>query len=160
MMICPQWRWREIILLIWEHAGRSESEQVTARSGRDFAALAAMADSEQQSPVLALVSDFGEFPATPEQSTCQRARIRRDIDDLGIKEFFTPTRDRVTLSVQVGAFKPDRRSLRQPCEAIDLALTLQDALFITERKSHVSQLRGRWGCKPFTSRVRRGHRGY
>jgi hypothetical protein len=66
-------------------------------------ALEAMTDSEQHSAVLALVSDFGEFPATPEQVRASEHEYDAILDDLGIKHFFAPTRERVTLSVQVGA---------------------------------------------------------
>ena len=104
-------------------------------------AIAAMADSEQQSPVLALVSDFGELPATPEQVRASEQEYDAILDDLGIKDFFTPTRERVTLSVQVGALKPDRKIFEAAIAQIDVALTLHDALFITERKSHVTAAR-------------------
>jgi FMN phosphatase YigB (HAD superfamily) len=104
-------------------------------------AIAAMVDSEQQSPVLALASDFGEFPATPEQIRSSEQEYDAILDDLGITEFFTPSRERVTLSAQVGAFKPDQNIFEAAVAKIDVALTLQDALFITERKSHVTAAR-------------------
>jgi FMN phosphatase YigB (HAD superfamily) len=43
--------------------------------------------------------------------------------------------------VQVGAFKPDRRIFEAALAKIDVALTLHDAFFITERKSHVTAAR-------------------
>jgi FMN phosphatase YigB (HAD superfamily) len=103
--------------------------------------LEVMTDSEGQSPVLALVSDFGEFPATPEQLRASEQEYEAILEHLGIKQFFTPTRERVTLSAQVGAFKPDKKIFEAAVAKIDIALSFQNVLFITERKSHVTAAR-------------------
>ena len=77
-------------------------------------ALEAVTDSEGQSPVQALISDFGEIPATPEQIRASEQEYEAILEDLGFTHFFTPTRERVTLSAQVGAFKPDKKIFEAP----------------------------------------------
>ena len=104
-------------------------------------ALEAVTDSEGQSPVQALISDFGEIPATPEQIRASEQEYEAILEDLGFTHFFTPTRERVTLSAQVGAFKPDKKIFEAPIAKIDMALILKNALFITERKPHVAAAR-------------------
>jgi FMN phosphatase YigB (HAD superfamily) len=119
-------------------------------------ALEAMADSEGQSLVLALVSDFGEFPA--EQLRASEEEYEAILEDLGIKQFFSPTRERVTLSAQVGAFKPDKKIFEAAVAKIDIALTFENVLFITERKAHVTAARA-LGCKLSTLGVLARSRG-
>jgi FMN phosphatase YigB (HAD superfamily) len=85
-------------------------------------------DSGGKPPVLGLISDF-DSPSEEYYAI---------LDQLGIRSFFEPVQTRVTLSSEVGVFKPDRRIFRAALDRIDPALTFGDAMFITENPAHVA----------------------
>ena len=104
-------------------------------------AILAMRDANGNTPVLALVSDFGEIPATLDQIQASQREYFGILQDLGILRFFEPVMQRVTLSTEVGAEKPSRRIFQAVIDKIGAGLLFQDVLFITERKSHVNAAR-------------------
>ena len=104
-------------------------------------AIQAMRDANGNASVLALVSDFGEIPATPEQIQASQSEYFGILRDLGILRFFEPLTQRVTLSTEVGAEKPSRRIFQAALAKIGGGLLFQDIMFITERKSHVNAAR-------------------
>ncbi len=63
------------------------------------------------------------------------------LDLLEIRPFFEPVQTRVTLSSEVGVFKPDRRIFEAAVDRIDPSLTFGDAMFVTENLSHVEAAR-------------------
>ena len=95
-------------------------------------AIQAMRDSDGEAAVLALVSDF-YMPDNPEQIPLIQQRYYELLDKLGIRSFFEPVADRVTLSTEVGVFKPD--------EKIDEGLGFRDVIFVTENQEHVLEAR-------------------
>jgi len=104
-------------------------------------AIQAMRDADGNAPVLALVSDFGEIPATPEQRQASQSEYFGILRNLGILGYFEPVARRVTLSTEVGAAKPSRRIFQAVIDKIGGGLLFQDVMFITERKSHVNAAR-------------------
>jgi FMN phosphatase YigB (HAD superfamily) len=74
-------------------------------------AIQAMRDSDGEAAVLALVSDFA-MPDNPEQIPLIQQRYYELLDKLGIRSFFEPVADRVTLSTEVGVSKPDEKIFR------------------------------------------------
>src|SRR5438067_1832953 len=104
-------------------------------------AIQALRDAGGKAPILALVSDFGEIPATAAQIEASRQEYFQILRDLGILRFFEPVTKRVTLSTEVGAEKPSRKIFKAVINKIGGGLRFQDVMFITERKSHVDAAR-------------------
>ena len=103
-------------------------------------AIQAMRDSKGEAAVLALVSDF-DMPDNPEQIPLIQQRYYELLDKLGIRSFFEPVADRVTLSTEVGVSKPDEKIFRAVIEKIDESLSFQDVVFVTENQGHVLEAR-------------------
>lgn len=104
-------------------------------------AIQEMRDTDGNAPVLALVSDFGDIPATPEQIRASQSEYFGILRGLGILRFFEPVAQTVTLSTEVGEEKPSRRIFKAVIDKIGGGLRFQDIMFITERKSHVDAAR-------------------
>jgi FMN phosphatase YigB (HAD superfamily) len=103
-------------------------------------AVQAMRDSNGEAAALALVSDF-DTPDNPEQIPLIQQRYYELLDKLSIRSFFEPVADRVTLSTEVGAFKPDEKIFRAVIEKIDEGLGFRDVIFVTENQEHVLEAR-------------------
>ena len=99
-------------------------------------AIQAMQDSGGKAAVLALVSDF-DMPDSPEHIPAIRQRYYEILDGLGIRSFFEPVAERVTLSSEVGVYKPAQKIFRAVIEKIDEDLGFRDVVFITENRGHV-----------------------
>ena len=82
---------------------------------------------------MALVSDF-DMPDDPEQIPIIRQRYYEILDGLGLRSLFEPVADRVTLSAEVGVFKPDERIFLAVIEKIADGLRFGDVVFITENR--------------------------
>jgi hypothetical protein len=91
---------------------------------------------ECTTPILALVSDFGPIPATREQILCSQKEYYKVLENLGIRSFFEPVAQRVTLSTEVGKLKPAKEIFQAVIEKIP-SLHFADVMFITEDRSHV-----------------------
>jgi peptidase M28-like protein len=105
-----------------------------------LAAIQAMRDPRGAAPILALVSDF-DMPDGPAQIPAIRERYFAILEGLGIRNFFEPVAKRVTLSTEVGVFKPDKRVFQAAVKKIDRRLALSNAVFITENSAHVEKAR-------------------
>ena len=102
--------------------------------------IAEMTDDAGRAVLLGLISDF--TPATtPEQIPAIQAEYYDIIGRLGIRSFFEPVAERVTLSTEVGVGKPDPAIFRRAIEKLDPAASFADALFVTENLAHVRAAR-------------------
>ncbi len=118
-----------------------EDQDVLLPGAREtLQAIRGMRDSSGEAAVSALVSDF-DMPDDPEQIPGIRQRYFEILDGLGIRSFFEPVADRVTLSSEVGVRKPDEKIFRAVIEKIDEDLGFRDVVFITENRGHVIEAR-------------------
>jgi Peptidase family M28 len=83
---------------------------------------------------LGLLSDFLE-PDAPEDVPQIRAQYLAILDQVGIRDLFEPVEQTVTLSTEVGAFKPDEAMFR--AAAGKAGASFADTIFITENRGHV-----------------------
>ncbi|MET1088440.1 MAG: M28 family peptidase [Arthrobacter sp.] len=98
--------------------------------------LAALRNGEQPAAELGLLSDF-DMPDEPSDVPVIQQRYYQLLDDLGIRQFFEPLAEHVTLSTEVGVFKPDEAVFRAAASKADPALEFGDVLFVTENRTHV-----------------------
>ncbi|MET0966099.1 MAG: M28 family peptidase [Nakamurella sp.] len=103
-------------------------------------AIAELTDPAGRQVRLGLISDFTPAPK-PEQIPAIQAEYYDIIARLGIRSFFEPVAQRVTLSTEVGVGKPDPAIFRRAIEKLDPAASLADALFVTENLAHVRAAR-------------------
>jgi hypothetical protein len=94
--------------------------------------LSALRDRDGTPVLLALGSDF-DAPAQQYYDI---------IENLGIRSFFEPVGARVTLSGEVGMYKPAEEFFAAAVTKADARLTFDDVLFVTENKAHVVAARG------------------
>ena len=118
-----------------------EREKLLPGARKTLKTIQAMRDAQGHAPVLALVSDFGEIPATPEQIQASQEEYLDILRGLSIQSFFKPLTQRVTLSTEVGAAKPSRKIFEAVIDKIGGGASFQNTLFITENKSHVDAAR-------------------
>jgi hypothetical protein len=85
---------------------------------------------------LGLLSDI-DMPTDPEEIPTIRERYHALLDQLGIRRFFEPLADRVTLSTEVGASEPAPAVFRAAVAKAEPGLTFGDVLFVTEDRGHV-----------------------
>ncbi|WP_138733367.1 M20/M25/M40 family metallo-hydrolase [Modestobacter excelsi] len=99
-------------------------------------AIDALRDGDRPAARLGLVSDF-DMTNDPSQVPVIQQRYYALLDDLGIRRFFEPVAERVTLSTEVGVFKPDEAVFRAAVTRAVPGLEFRDVLFVTENRSHV-----------------------
>lgn len=103
-------------------------------------AVRQMSDETGHPPVLALVSDF-----TAAQSPAQVPIIEQEyfdiLEHLGIREFFEPVSQRVTLSTRVGVQKPNKKIFAAAIKRAGGGPGFARAIFITENVGHVVKAR-------------------
>jgi FMN phosphatase YigB (HAD superfamily) len=99
-------------------------------------AIASLRTEGLPTALLGLVSDF-DMPDQPSDVAIIQQRYYALLDDLGIRRFFEPVAERVTLSTEVGAFKPDEAVFRAAASKVDPSLGFDQVLFITENRGHV-----------------------
>ena len=98
--------------------------------------LQKMHDDKNQPVILALISDF--LPAnTPEEIKEIKEKYYKILNNLGIRPFFEPVNERVTLSTEIGVNKPDPRIFRYAIDKISKGLSFKEVIYITENKDHV-----------------------
>jgi len=90
-----------------------------------------------------LVSDFGLVDSSDEVET-KRQEYYAILRQAGLDTFFLPLHQRVTLSTEVGVFKPDPQIFRAALDRLDPSIDLHHAMFITEKLEHVQAVR-EWG---------------
>ena len=95
---------------------------------------------DQQAPALGLISDFN-MPGSDDSVEGIKASYIAILDQLNIRQFFEPVSTRVTLSTEVGVFKPDPKIFRTALKRIDADAHFHDAVFITENRQHVNAAR-------------------
>ena len=95
---------------------------------------------DQQAPALGLISDF-DMPRPDDSVEGIKASYVAILDQLDIRQFFEPVSQRVTLSTEVGVFKPDPKIFRTALKRIDADAHFHDAVFITENRQHVNAAR-------------------
>lgn len=119
----------------------SQTKQLLPGARETLTAIQAMRDNGGNPPLLALVSDFGVPPATPQQTQSARLEYIEILDGIGIREFFEPVAERITLSLDAGALKPSWVIFRAALRNASRELRYKDVMFITEMKSHVTAAR-------------------
>ncbi len=77
------------------------------------------------------------MPSGPSDVATIQQRYYSLLDDLGIRPFFEPVAEHVTLSTEVGVFKPDEAVFRAAASKAGPAVAFGDVLFVTENLSHV-----------------------
>ena len=97
-------------------------------------------DSAGQPVLLALLSDFLMSRQPSDIPSLQRQYYDL-LGRLGIDAFFRPLEQFVTLSTEVGVFKPDRLIFQTAIEKAHADLTFSDVLFVTENREHVQATR-------------------
>jgi len=118
-----------------------EDQDVLLPGAREtLQAIQEMRDHSEEAAALALVSDF-HMPDIPEQIPVIQQRYYEILEGLGIRSFFEPVAERVTLSSEVGVFKPDEKIFRTVIEKVDEDLHFEDVVFITENRGHVIEAR-------------------
>jgi hypothetical protein len=100
-------------------------------------ALAALRDAQGQPLGLGVVSDF-DMPHIPADVPAIRQQYIAILERLGIRSFFDPVERGVTLSTEVGVFKPHARVFRAALNKFQRALPFGSALFVTEDSAHVA----------------------
>ncbi|WP_458778701.1 M20/M25/M40 family metallo-hydrolase [Arthrobacter sp. D3-16] len=99
-------------------------------------AIASLRTEGQPAVVLGLLSDF-HMPARPSDVAIIQQQYYALLEGLGIRQFFEPVAERVTLSTEVGVFKPDEAVFRAAAAKVDPALDFGQVLFVTENRGHV-----------------------
>ena len=103
-------------------------------------ALRGLRDADGDPVALGLVSDF-VMPQHPSEIPSIRRQYLDILDALGIRSFFEPVDERVTLSTEVGVGKPDARVFRAAIDKIHPGAHYHTAIFITENAHHVDAAR-------------------
>jgi FMN phosphatase YigB (HAD superfamily) len=110
-------------------------------------AVQALQDTEGAHPALALISDFddrdntGEIAGTTAQIKLFRKQYLKLLAALGLDFFFEPHAERVTLSIEAGVRKPDKKIFRMAIDKIHAGLPFHDVIFITENAEHIAEAR-------------------
>jgi hypothetical protein len=104
------------------------------------AEISQLHDGEGNAVALGLLSDY-TMPATPAEIPTIRKEYLDILDALGIREFFEPVDERVTLSTEVGVYKPDRKIFRAALDKLAPGEHFHSAIFITENAAHVAAAR-------------------
>ena len=98
--------------------------------------IASMSSGGHPAAQLGLVSDF-HMPAEPSDVLVIQQQYYSLLDDLGIRQFFEPVAEHVTLSTEVGVFKPDEAVFRAAASKAGPAVEFPNVLFVTENRGHV-----------------------
>ena len=92
---------------------------------------------------ICLVSDF--HLASPVDDGAEIERLFGEylllLERFGLRGFFEPVAERVTLSTHAGVMKPDRRVFETAIKRLGIEAGLGEALFITENPEHIAACR-------------------
>ena len=80
-------------------------------------------------------------PRTAEAIATLFAEYLQILDEIGLRSFFAPAEQRVTLSTTVGVRKPDKAIFEAALARGGIAGSLADVLFITEEADHIAACR-------------------
>lgn len=118
-----------------------EHDDVLLPGAREvLTAVSGLSDSAGDSVQIGVISDF-TMPQAPSEIPAIRQEYQDLLKQLGLLSFFSPDAKRVTLSTEVGKFKPDRKIFRAALDKFAPALRFADALFVTENQGHVAAAR-------------------
>lgn len=123
-------------LVLFDLGNTLESGGILLPGARETLEAIAAGVNGEPAPVLGLLSDF-RMPTRPEDVPSIRQEYCELLDDLGIREFFEPVAERVTLSTDVGVYKPDPAMFRSAAAKLRPALDFKDVLFVAENPDHV-----------------------
>jgi FMN phosphatase YigB (HAD superfamily) len=97
-------------------------------------------DNQNQPVILALISDF--LPAkSPDEIEKIKEKYYNILDNLGIRSFFHPVNERVTLSTEIDVNKPNKEIFRYAIDKISKDLSFKEVVYITENKNHINAVR-------------------
>lgn len=97
-------------------------------------------DSDGRPVLSALVSDW-KMSENPAEKEALRREYLTELHKSGLDTFFQPLDKRVTLSTEVGVFKPDPLIFRTALDRLQTGLPFRHALFVTERLEHIQAAR-------------------
>ena len=92
--------------------------------------------SNSENVAIALISDF-TMPTQSDQIPTIQQEYYDILENLGIRSFFEPVEQKVTLSTEVGVFKPDEQIFRAAIDKISHGINFNDVMFVTENLHHV-----------------------
>jgi hypothetical protein len=104
--------------------------------------LQGLETAEGKPLVICLVSDY-TMPEPRTADAIERAfeEYLAILDNAGLREFFEPVQDRVTLSTHAGVRKPDSRIFELALKRAKVSAGIRETLFITEDAGHVEACR-------------------
>ena len=97
-------------------------------------------DDDDKSPALCVLSNYF-MPTDADPLEAIQGRYYALLDTLGIRSFFEPVTERVTLSSEVGVEKPAREIFERAVAKVDPQLELRHTIFITENPEHIAAAR-------------------
>jgi beta-phosphoglucomutase-like phosphatase (HAD superfamily) len=108
-----------------------------------LAAFNEMLTAEGEPLGICLVSDFtmSTPPTTPEKIAAIFEEYLGLLGGFGLREFFEPVEQRVTLSTHAGEWKPHRAVFEKALERLGSNAALTECLFITEKEEHLTEAR-------------------
>ena len=108
-----------------------------------LAAIAGFLTADSEPLSSCLVSDFDMVapPITPAKVKPVFEEYIAILDGTGLREFFEPVEQRVTLSTHVGVRKPDRAVFEKALDRLQSNASLPECLLITENAEHIRAVR-------------------
>jgi hypothetical protein len=100
-----------------------------------------MRDRRGEPPVLALISDYFLARRDPSRIPELQRQYYAELERLGIRSFFEPLAERVTLSTELGVRKPDERMFRTAIDRIEPGLGYGETMFTADTLEHVEAAR-------------------
>ena len=86
---------------------------------------------------IVLISDWDNSPSEPKELEASKQKYYTLLERVGIRDFFEPVEKRVTVSSEVGVFKPDPTFFRASIDKVSPSLAFESVIFITEKLGHV-----------------------
>lgn len=122
--------------------GRTLEDQAVLLPGATemLEAVRGLVDADGAALQIGLVSDY-TMPETAADVPALRQEYLAILDRLSLREFFEPVEVRVTLSTELGVFKPDERVFRAVLDKLQPGIPFGSALFVTEHPGHVAAAR-------------------
>lgn len=99
--------------------------------------IRALADASSGPVEIVLISDWEDSPSEPDELEASKQKYYTLLETIGIRDFFEPVEKRVTVSTEVGVFKPDPTFFRASIDKISPGEAFENAIFITEDQGHV-----------------------
>lgn len=103
-------------------------------------AIQMMRDPSGKPPVLALISDYF-LTKDPSRIPELQRQYYAELERLGLRSFFEPVADKVTLSTELGFYKPDERIFRTAIDRIEPGLGYRETMFTADTLEHVEAAR-------------------